>query len=271
MADTGMAGGTRPRKKYGQHFLHNRNVLDKMIAAIAPGENDHFIEIGPGRGALTRPLLPRVGQLDVIEIDGTLAGELQRRLKNARLHIHRADALGFDYRQLCGEPGRLRVAGNLPYNISSPLIFHLLGFAGLFRDIHVLLQKEVVTRMTTGPGSRAYGRLSVALAARCRVEYLFDVRPGSFTPRPKADSAFVRLAPDAARRATIRDEQVFDRVLKQAFSMRRKQIANALAGLVTPATLERAGIAPDVRAEQVDVAGFIRLANCQAEAGPADG
>lgn len=268
---TGEQRGNEPhraRRRFGQHFLHDRNVLERIVKAIAPEPTDHFVEIGPGQGALTRPLLERVARLDVIEIDRDLARALAASNDDPRLHVHAADALKFDFTALAAGGATLRVAGNLPYNVSTPLLFHLLEQSGSFRDLHVMLQKEVVVRMCASPGGRDYGRLTVALAARCRIERLFDIRPGAFRPPPKVDSSFIRLTPDPGRRATIDDEPVFDRVVAAAFSMRRKRIANALRRVCDVQTIERAGIDPDSRAERVPVEQFIRLANlCAGAAG----
>jgi 16S rRNA (adenine1518-N6/adenine1519-N6)-dimethyltransferase len=251
----------RPRKYFGQHFLHDRNIIDKILADIAPRADEHFVEIGPGHGALTRPLLERVGRLDVIEIDRDLAAELTTEFADPKLSIHVGDALKFDFAKLGAGDGVLRLVGNLPYNISTPMLFHILDHHQRFRDIHVMLQKEVVDRMTAPPGNRTYGRLTVSLAARCRVESLFVVRPGSFTPAPRVDSAVARLIPDPERRAEIVDEAVFDRVVAQAFNQRRKRLANALRSIITESQIEALGIDPGARAETLDVDAFIRLGN----------
>jgi 16S rRNA (adenine1518-N6/adenine1519-N6)-dimethyltransferase len=251
----------RPRKHFGQHFLHDQNIMEKIIGAIAPEPTDCFVEIGPGRGALTRPLLERVAKLDVIEIDHDLATVLADDITNPRLRVHQADALKFDFRKIGASPGGLRLAGNLPYNISSPLLFHILTYGQLFRDIHVMLQKEVVARMTAAPGNKTYGRLTVALAARCQVEALFDIRPGSFRPAPRVNSSFVRLSPDAQQRARIDNEELFDQLLRQAFNMRRKRLANALKGLISETDIKSLGIDPGLRAEQLTVDSFIQLGN----------
>lgn len=251
----------RPRKYFGQHFLHDRNIIDKILAGIAPRADEHFVEIGPGHGALTRPLLERVGRLDVIEIDRDLAAELTTEFADPKFSIHVGDALKFDFAKLGAGDGVLRLVGNLPYNISTPLLFHILDHHRRFRDIHVMLQKEVVERMTAPPGNRTYGRLTVSLAARCRVESLFVVRPGSFTPAPRVDSAVARLIPDPERRATIIDEAVFDRVVAQAFNQRRKRLANALRSIITESQIEALGIDPGARAETLDIDAFIRLGN----------
>jgi 16S rRNA (adenine1518-N6/adenine1519-N6)-dimethyltransferase len=244
----------RPRKHFGQHFLHDRNIIDKMIASIAPAGDQHFVEIGPGRGALTLPLLAKVGRLDVIEIDRALAAGLQARSADPRLIVHQADALKFDLASLDPAPGRLRLVGNLPYNISSPLLFHFLAQAAWLMDLHVMLQREVVDRMAASPGSRKYGRLTVALAARCP---------------PKVDSTFVRLTPDPALRARIHDETLFDRLVSQAFSMRRKRIANALRGAASADDLTSQGVDPGSRAENVSPATYVQLANFLAQRGSA--
>jgi 16S rRNA (adenine1518-N6/adenine1519-N6)-dimethyltransferase len=249
------------RKQFGQHFLHDRNIIDKIIEAINPAAADHFVEIGPGQGAMTLPLLQRAAKVDAIEIDRDLAADLTAQNRDPRLTIHQADALKFDFGTL-GQPNQpMRLAGNLPYNISSPLLFHLLSQGHLFSDIHVMLQKEVVSRMTAPPGNRTYGRLTVSLAARCRVELLFHIKPGSFRPPPRVDSSFVRLVPDATLRDRIDDERDFDRIVRAAFSVRRKRLSNALKGHLDAAQIESVDIDPGTRAEQLDVAAFIRLAN----------
>ena len=210
--------------------------------------------------------MSHVAKLDVIEIDRDLANSLQADIEDPRLTVHQSDALKFDFRQIDSSAGALRLAGNLPYNISSPLLFHMLAQGDLFRDMHVMLQKEVVARMSAPPGNRTYGRLTVALAARCRVEALFDIRPGSFTPPPRIDSSFARLCPDREQRERILDETAFDKVLRHAFSMRRKRIANALRGLLSEAQISELGIDPGLRAEQLTVDSFLALGNLYATA-----
>ena len=251
----------RPRKSLGQHFLHDRQVIGRILAAIDPRPGERFVEIGPGRGALTLPLLEVPVELDVVELDRELAAALARDLARPGFRVHHADALKFDYRQLGAPPRGLRLAANLPYNISTPLLFHLLDQQETFRDLHVMLQREVVERMTAQPGTAEYGRLTVALAARCRVEKLFIVRPGSFTPPPQVDSAVARLVPDAALAARIADPAAFDRVLARAFSMRRKRLANALKGLLDTAGIAACGVDPGCRPGDVPPEAWIRLAN----------
>ena len=256
----------RARKYFGQHFLHDRNIIEKILAAIAPKPDQFFVEIGPGRGALTVPLLQRCAKIDVIEIDNDLAAKMKVELEGPRLTVHQGDALKFSFETLKTSNSRMRLVGNLPYNISSPLLFHILNSGDLFDDVHVMLQKEVVARMAATPGNKIYGRLTVALAARCNVEPLFNIKPGSFTPPPGVDSTFVRLTPNAAQRARIDNEIAFDRIIRQAFNMRRKRLANALRGLVTEAQISALGIDPNVRAEQLHVDSFIALGNLHAGA-----
>ena len=255
----------RPRKRFGQNFLHDRNIIGKILTAIDPQPDDHFVEIGPGQGALTHPLLERVGKLDVIEIDRDLAAAIDSENTNPKLTVHCDDALKFGFDRIATGPESLRLVGNLPYNISTPLLFHFLDYSELFRDAHVMLQKEVVQRMTATPGNKTYGRLTVSLAARCRVESLFIVRPGSFTPAPRVDSAIARLIPDPQRRARMTDEPAFDRIVAQAFNQRRKRLANALRNMLSEAQIESLGIDPGARAETLDIDAFIRLGNCFSE------
>jgi len=251
----------RPRKRFGQHFLHDRNILDKIIAAIRPEPGQHFVEIGPGHGAMTRLLVESIDTLHVIEIDRDLAAALPGTIASPKLTVHEADALSFDFGKLRPDDAPLRLAGNLPYNISTPLLFHILGYDELFTDIHVMLQKEVAQRIAAGPGSRTYGRLSVAIAARCEIETLFHIKPGSFTPPPRVDSSFICLRPDASKRMRIVKHDAFDRVVKQAFGQRRKRLSNALGGLLSTAQIESIGVDPGARAEQLTVEEFIALGN----------
>ena len=248
-----------PRKRLGQHFLHDQNVLQKILEAIGPQADEHFVEIGPGRGALTGLLLDCGVRLDAIEIDRALAARLAAEFTTARLTVHHGDALKYDFAQLASRD--LRLVGNLPYNISTPLLFHFLDYSQLFRDIHVMLQKEVVDRMAASAGSKTYGRLTVALAARCRVEPLFVIRPGSFRPPPQVDSAFVRLVPDATRFSRLDSPELFERVVNAAFSQRRKQLVNSLRTLITAEQLVGLGIDPSRRAETLTVDDYVRLAN----------
>ena len=248
-----------PRKRFGQNFLHDPNIIRKIIASMAPMPTDHFVEIGPGRGAITRPLSDAAGKLDVIEIDRDLAAELQKQPWAAKLSIHCDDALHFAFDRLGTAPASLRLAGNLPYNISTPLLFHVLDYYQLFRDMHVMLQKEVVQRMTAVPGNKNYGRLTVALAARCKVESLFGIRPGAFLPAPKVESAFARLTPLEKPLLEAGAFPMFDNILRHAFGQRRKQLHNALQELLTAEQIRAADIDPAARAETLTVEQYVAL------------
>jgi len=252
-----------PRKRFGQNFLVDRHYIDRIVAAIDPKPGDNVVEIGPGLGALTRPLLGRVERLTVIEIDRDLAARLNGEFAADRLRIHTADALTFDFATL---GSGLRVVGNLPYNISSPMLFHLAQFEAGLRDITVMLQREVVQRMVASAATPDYGRLSVMLQTRFRIERLFIVPPGAFRPSPLVDSAIARLTPLGEARPTIDDEALFARVVAAAFGQRRKTLRNALKLLASDAELEREGIAPGARGETLAVSDFVRLANALAQA-----
>jgi len=250
------------RKRFGQHFLHERAIIDRIVSMVAPARDDRLVEIGPGQGALTTPLLDRVAQLSVIEIDRDLVADLQRRAEHQPgLDVIAGDALKINYADLATRRGGpLRLIGNLPYNISSPLLFALLGSSAPIVDMHFMLQKEVVDRMTAPPGGRDYGRLSVGVAARARAEHLFDVSPGAFTPPPKVMSAVVRITPRTPD-FTIDKAKVFDQLVTAAFSQRRKTIRNALRRYLTAEMIEACGIASTLRPERLSAAEFARLAN----------
>jgi 16S rRNA (adenine1518-N6/adenine1519-N6)-dimethyltransferase len=251
-----------PRKRFGQHFLHNQTIIERIVAAIQPRKGDHLVEIGPGRGALTRPLLAAAGALDVIELDRDLIPRLQTECKGiGELHIHQADALRFDFTTLVKNGKRLRVVGNLPYNISTPLLFHLLSQAHAIQDMHFMLQKEVVQRMVAPPGGKDYGRLSVMLQYRCRMEKLFTVGAGAFSPPPKIESAVVRITPHAQPAARVQDEAMFARLVSAAFARRRKTLRNSLKTLLTEQQIRALGLPPDARAEQLSLQEFAALSN----------
>ena len=250
--------GHQPRKRFGQNFLADSHYVGKIVAAIDPRSGDNLVEIGPGLAALTGPLIERAGRIAAVEIDRDLAARLREAFPPDRLALHESDALAFDYATL--GPG-LRVVGNLPYNISSPLLFHLASFEASLRDIHVMLQKEVVARMTAAPGTADYGRLTVMLQVRFAVQRLFVVPPGAFRPVPNVDSAVARLTPLGAQKPALRDEALFARVVAAAFAQRRKTLRNALAALCDTATLVGANIDPGVRGETLSVSDFVRLAN----------
>lgn len=255
-----MSGRVQARKRFGQHFLRDATVVDRIIKVIDPQPTDHFVEIGPGTGVLSLPILACGARLDAIEIDRDLAtglAEVERRHPR-RFRLHVGDALRFDYAAAAGD-GPLRLVGNLPYNISTPLLFRLLGASAGIRDMHFMLQREVVTRLVAAPGGRDYGRLSVAVAARARAVSLFEVDPEAFDPPPKVWSAIVRITPSPPGFA-IASLDAFDHVVTAAFSLRRKTLANALRRLFTAEQIRAAGIDPGLRPECVDPAGFARLA-----------
>ena len=249
--------GHAPRKRFGQNFLIDRGIIHAIVQAIDPQAEDVLVEIGPGLGALTEPLLARAGRLHVVEIDRDLIARLRQRDTPEKLAIHAGDALAFDFGAL---GTRLRVAGNLPYNISTPLLFHLAGFADCIYDMHFMLQKEVVERMTAAAGGSAYGRLSVMLQYRFYLDWLFDVPPESFDPAPRVESAIVRLIPKHAAELCA-DMVCLEKVVATAFSQRRKMLRNNLKGLFSAEDLVALDIAPDSRPEQLPLSGFIALAN----------
>ncbi|MET0110028.1 MAG: 16S rRNA (adenine(1518)-N(6)/adenine(1519)-N(6))-dimethyltransferase RsmA [Candidatus Thiodiazotropha sp.] len=251
----------RPRKRFGQNFLHDPGIILRIVQAIDPRPNDNLVEIGPGQGAITTELLPLIGHMHAIELDRDLVGPLAERCTSlGELRIHNTDALKFDFAQLAEAERPLRVVGNLPYNISTPLLFHLLDQAGQIRDMHFMLQKEVVDRMAAKPGSKTYGRLTVMLQARAEVTSLFSIGPGAFNPPPKVESAFVRLLPLKPPPYQIDDWDRFSRLVSQAFSQRRKTLRNSLGKLLTADAITAAGIDPGNRAEQLSVAEFVNLA-----------
>jgi len=260
--------GHSARRRFGQNFLVSDGVIRKIVEAIAPRAGDTVVEIGPGLGALTEPLLERIDHLHVVEIDRDLIACLQQRFPPERLTIHQGDALEFDFSALKGA-GRLKIVGNLPYNISSPLLFHLVPFAPLVYDMHFMLQKEVVDRMVAAPGSKDFGRLSVMLQYRYHMERMFVVPPGAFNPPPKVDSAIVRMIPVdftiVSPDETAQDPALFARVVTAAFSQRRKMLRNTLREFISEAALAALGIAPTARAEDIAVADYVRLANTLAD------
>lgn len=255
-------GFDRPAKKsLGQHFLHERGVVDRIILAVDPRPGERIVEIGPGQGAMTFPLLRRHGALTAIEFDRDLLAPLAEAARaHGELTLVHADVLDVDLTALAGD-APMRLVGNLPYNLSSPILFHALEHAAAIRDMHFMLQKEVVERMAAAPGSKVYGRLSVMLQAWCEVTALFTVGPGAFRPPPKVDSAVVRLVPRAPDSVGIADRARFAALVRDAFGQRRKTLRNALSRLCDEAAIRAAGIDPQARAEQLSVADFVRLAN----------
>jgi 16S rRNA (adenine1518-N6/adenine1519-N6)-dimethyltransferase len=251
----------RPRKRFGQHFLHDPAVIGRIVDAIRPMPGERLVEIGPGEGALTLPLLARGARLTVIELDRDLAAKLRARPEaGGALEVIEGDALKIRLADLAPTGERLRLVGNLPYNVSTPLLFRFIEQAGLIDDMHFMLQREVVERMAAGPGSKAYGRLSVMLAAACRVEALFDIGPGAFRPPPKVWSSIIRLEPWREPPFPVPDPGRFADVVRHAFGQRRKTLRNALAGLVDEAAIRAAGCDPGARAETLPPAAFARLA-----------
>ena len=249
------------RKRFGQHFLHDRSVLERIVHEMAPQPTDALLEIGPGRGALTERLLGRSHSLDAVEIDRDLVTHLRTHFGAAPgFHLHEADALDFDFASLAASrpPGRLRVIGNLPYNISTPLLFHVAAAHEHIDDLHVMLQKEVIDRIVAAPGSGAYGRLTVMLAPWFEARHLFDVGPGAFTPAPRVWSAVARLG--VRRQPAFEVPRTFARTVSAAFSQRRKTLRNALRSLMDAETIAAAGIDPGARPETLSPAQFAALA-----------
>ena len=260
---SGRPSSHKHKKQFGQNFLNNGRIIDQIIASIRPKPSDHMVEIGPGQAALTRPLIDRVKKLDIIEIDNDLIAPLKIQFASKpAFHLHHTDALKFEYASLLGEgESSLRVVGNLPYNISSPLMFHLLTYAPYIEDMHFMLQKEVVDRITANPGIKAYGRLSVMLQYACETEYLFTVGPENFTPPPKVESAIVRLIPHKTKPFIAQDEKTFSDIVRQSFSQKRKTLRNNLKGWLSSEQIEQCDIDPSVRAETIPIEGFVKLSN----------
>jgi 16S rRNA (adenine1518-N6/adenine1519-N6)-dimethyltransferase len=250
--------GHRARKRFGQNFLADPHYVRRIVDAVAPKPGDNVVEIGPGLAALTGELIARAGHVTAIEIDRDLAARLRGTFPAGKLTLHQADALEFDYDALGPD---VRIVGNLPYNISSPLLFRLAAYAETLRDAHVMLQREVVARMTAQPGTSDYGRLTVMLRVVFGIERLFVVPPGAFRPAPKVESAVARLVPLRHGKPMIADHALFARIVAAAFAQRRKTLRNALSALCGPGVLAVAGIDPGARGETLAVADFVRLAN----------
>lgn len=250
----------RARKRFGQNFLQDAGIIDGIVRAINPRPEDHLLEIGPGRGALTGQLSASGCRLDVIELDRDLVpGLLAAFSVNPNFRLHSADALKFDYATLATAAAPLRVVGNLPYNISTPLIFQLLANAALIRDMHFMLQLEVVDRLAARPGNKDWGRLGIMAQYRCAVDKLFEVPPEAFEPRPKVQSAIVRLVPWRESPWPACDEELLRRVVQTAFGQRRKTLRNNLKGLIDIPRLESLGIDPGARAETLELHQFIEI------------
>jgi 16S rRNA (adenine1518-N6/adenine1519-N6)-dimethyltransferase len=257
-----MPQGHQARKRFGQNFLVDQNIIGKIVAAIAPHPGDALVEIGPGLGALTRPLMAAAEHLHVVEIDRDLIARLHSDYPAGRLTVHEGDALKFDFGALAAQLGKpLRVVGNLPYNISTPLLFHLAEAAEQVSDMTFMLQKEVVDRMVGAPGEDAYGRLSVMLQYRFDMASLFDVPPGSFRPAPKVTSAIVHMRPKPVSALTCADEHLLGKLVTAAFGQRRKTLRNTLRDYANDAAFAAVGIDPGARGETLDVDQYVRLAN----------
>jgi 16S rRNA (adenine1518-N6/adenine1519-N6)-dimethyltransferase len=249
----------RAEKRLGQHFLHDPAVIARIVSEIAPAADDCMIEIGGGEGALTKPLLDRLNHLHVIETDRRMIPLLTALAPENRLTVHQADALKFALDSLAPEHGRLRIVGNLPYNISTPLLFHFLRYRDVIDDLHLMLQKEVVERMIAEPGSKRYGRLTIMLSAWTDIERCFDIGPGAFRPAPKVWSTVIRIIPRREAKFVIANEDGFRRLVALAFSMRRKTLRRILKGRLTASEIETAGFDPGARPETLSPADFARL------------
>ncbi|WP_300411537.1 16S rRNA (adenine(1518)-N(6)/adenine(1519)-N(6))-dimethyltransferase RsmA [uncultured Alcanivorax sp.] len=249
----------RTRKRFGQHFLHDRNLVDRMVRTLGLQQDDTLVEIGPGRGALTYPLLEEIPHLHVVELDRDLIALLRQENSPERLTIHESDALRFDFRTLKPADKPLRVIGNLPYNITTPLLFHLLAQGSIIEDMCFMLQKEVVERICAAPGNKQYGRLSIMIQYQCAATQLFVVPPEAFDPPPKVESAIIYLQPLSQNRGGEVALAALNQIVTQAFSQRRKTIANTLKKQVTSETFEQVGIDPSQRPETVSVEQYVQL------------
>ncbi|MCK4607889.1 MAG: 16S rRNA (adenine(1518)-N(6)/adenine(1519)-N(6))-dimethyltransferase RsmA [Gammaproteobacteria bacterium] len=253
---------TLAKKRFGQNFLQDKNIIHKIIASIAPQATDHIVEIGPGLGALTTQILPQVSRLDAVELDRDLIPKLEAACgKPGNLYIYQANALKFDFSNLSAENKPLRIVGNLPYNISTPIIFHLLKYLPLIENMHFMLQQEVVERLAAKPGNKIYGRLSVMVQYFCEVTKLFTVPPQAFYPAPKVYSAIVRLKPHKEIALPAQNINYFTNIVKQAFSQRRKTIHNSLKSHLSNEQLQSINIDPKSRPEQLTVADFVKISN----------
>lgn len=253
-----------PRKRFGQNFLQDASVIDNIVHAVNPQPDDTVIEIGPGLGAITRPLLQRLKHLHVVEIDRDIISRLRSEFAPDRLTIHEGDALAFDFASV--GTGPIKIVGNLPYNISTPLLFHLASFGQRVIDMHFMLQKEVVDRMLAEPSTPDYGRLSVMLQYRFEMEHILHVPPEAFWPPPKVDSAVVRMMPAPGRCGVAQDEALLEATVTKAFAQRRKTLRNNLKGVLDDAGFAALALDPGCRPENVAVADYVRLANYLAAA-----
>jgi len=246
----------RPRKRFSQNFLHDKNIINKIVDAIEPLEDNHVIEIGPGQGALTFALLQKLSQIEVIEIDRDLVKMLRESEEREKILVHQTDALKFNFASSYRHK-KMRIVSNLPYHISTPLIFHLIKFGEYFDDLHLMVQKEVADRIVSKPNSKIYGRLSVSIQARCRVEKLFDVKPNAFHPMPKVVSSVIKISPKAPLDKTT--DAKLNQILILAFNQRRKKISNSLKEAFTVVEIKQLGIDPELRPENLTVDEFLSL------------
>lgn len=254
--------GHKARKRFGQNFLHDHYVIDKIVRSINPKPEDCLVEIGPGVGAITEPLLEASGKLNVVELDRDLIPILRTKFFNyPEFRIYEGDALKFDFSQLLEDDQQLRIVGNLPYNISTPLIFHFLAHHAMVKDMHFMLQKEVVDRLAAGPGCSDYGRLGIMAQYYCKVEPLFIVGPGSFNPPPKVDSAIVRLVPYDVLPHPAKDTKLLQQVVREAFSMRRKTIRNTLKNLLSSDEIAALGLDTSLRPERLSLPDYVTIAD----------
>ncbi|AMG30949.1 16S rRNA (adenine(1518)-N(6)/adenine(1519)-N(6))-dimethyltransferase RsmA [Grimontia hollisae] len=254
--------GHRARKRFGQNFLNDPYIIDGIVSAINPQPGENLVEIGPGLGALTEPVAREVDKLSVVELDRDLAERLRNHPELAdKLTIYEGDAMKFDFTQLSSDDKPLRIFGNLPYNVSTPLMFHLFSFAGKVKDMHFMLQKEVVNRLAAGPNSKAYGRLTVMAQYYCKVVPVLEVPPSAFKPAPKVDSAVVRLVPHKELPHPTTSLKWLERVCREGFNQRRKTVRNCYKSLIDADTMESLGIDPSARPESLTLAQFVALAN----------
>ena len=252
----------KPRKRFGQNFLHDKMIIQRIVNSINPRLGDHIVEIGPGEGALTELVLDKIGNMDVVELDRDLIPLLKIRfVMQEGLRIHQADALSFDFCQLQNTNEKIRIIGNLPYNISTPLLFHLFEHSHCIQDMHFMLQKEVVDRIVAKPGDSSYGRLSVMLQYFCHAEYIFTVKPGAFRPPPKVDSAIVRLVPHEKPPVEIQNFDEFSKLVNFSFTQRRKTLRNILKGKLDTAAIEALNLDPTIRPERLSLADFSNISN----------
>jgi 16S rRNA (adenine1518-N6/adenine1519-N6)-dimethyltransferase len=258
--------GHKARKRFGQNFLHDPGVIERIVRAIHPKPDDALVEIGPGLGALTEEMLALNDHLQVVELDRDLIPVLRTKFFNyPDFRIHQADALKFDFGQLVENGQRIRIIGNLPYNISTPLIFHLLGHSGVVEDMHFMLQKEVVQRLAAVPGDNNYGRLGIMAQYFCKVQPLFEVGPDAFRPAPKVDSAIVRMVPHKILPHPVKDHKLLQAVVRTAFSARRKTLRKGLAGMVSVEQLHSVGINDGLRPENLSLADYVAIADLLAD------